>query len=88
LNKVQVAERLGLSKSYVTELESGDKKVTLEVLQKYSDAFNIPMSSLMLFNERAHDSSLAESVRIQVSGKVVKMLNWLADISEELREAK
>ncbi|MGJ3627810.1 helix-turn-helix domain-containing protein [Sphingomonas sp. MMS24-JH45] len=49
LNKTQVAARVGLSKSYVTELERGDKKVTLEVLEKYASAFKIPVSSLMFF---------------------------------------
>ena len=37
----------GLSKSYVSEIEKGDKNVSMATLQKYSDAFDIPMSSLL-----------------------------------------
>ena len=51
LNKTQVAERVGLSKSYITEIEAGDKRVTLDVLDKYAKAFDIPVSSLMFFSE-------------------------------------
>ncbi len=83
LNKTQVAERVGLSKSYVTELERGDKKVTLEVLQKYAVAFNIPVSSLMFFAEQAGDGSTSEKIRTTVAGKVVKMLDWIATVTAD-----
>jgi transcriptional regulator with XRE-family HTH domain len=83
LNKTQAAERVGLSKSYVTELERGDKKVTLEVLQKYALGFNIPLSSLMFFAEQANEGSASERVRMTVAGKVVKMLDWIATVTAD-----
>lgn len=83
LNKTQAAERVGLSKSYVTELERGDKKVTLEVLQKYASGFNVSLSSLMFFAEQAADSSSGEKVRTAVAGKVIKMLDWIATVTAE-----
>ncbi len=82
LSKSEVAARVGLSKSYVTELEGGNKKVTLEVLQKYADAFGIPISSLMLFAERA-EGRASEGARIAIGSKVLKMLDWIATISGE-----
>lgn len=83
LNKTQVAERVGLSKSYITELERGDKKVTLEVLQKYSEGFAIPVSSLMFFAEQAEEASASDRVRTAVAGKVVKMLDWIATVTAD-----
>lgn len=83
LNKTQAAERVGLSKSYVTELERGDKKVTLEVLQKYATAFSVPLSSLMFFAEQAAVAAPSEKVRTAVAGKVVKMLDWIATVTTE-----
>jgi transcriptional regulator with XRE-family HTH domain len=83
LNKTQTADRVGLSKSYITELERGDKKVTLEVLQKYADAFNVPVSSLMFFAEQATEGPTSEKVRTAVAGKVVKMLDWIATVTAE-----
>lgn len=82
LNKTQVAERVGLSKSYITELERGDKKVTLEVLRKYANAFSVPLSSLMFFAEQATEGP-PERVRTAVASKVVKMLDWIATVTAE-----
>jgi DNA-binding XRE family transcriptional regulator len=42
LSQADVAERVGLSKSYVSEIESGEKNVSIAVLEKYSTAFDIP----------------------------------------------
>lgn len=82
LSQVDAAERLGLSKSYVSEIEKGDKNVSLAVLQKYSDAFDIPLSSLLLFAEKVEGGGKSESVRVFVADKAVKMLDWVAAISD------
>ncbi len=87
LNQVETAARVALSKSYVSELEAGTKKVTLEVLEKYSQAFNIPISSLMLFAEKTDSSRLAESARPYIAEKALKMLDWIATITAD-RETK
>lgn len=83
LNQADAAERVGLSKSYVSEIESGVKKVTLEVLEKYSRAFGIPMSSLMLFAEKAEEGCFSEDARVYIADKAVKMLDWVAMISSD-----
>ena len=83
LNKTQLADKVGISKSYVSEIESGDKKVTLEILEKYSSAFGIPVSSLMLFDETARNGSFTETIRVGMTGKIVQMLQWLATITDD-----
>ncbi|MDF3606704.1 helix-turn-helix transcriptional regulator [Paracoccus sp. DMF-8] len=82
LTQADVAERVGLSKSYVSEIESGDKNISLAVLEKYSTAFDIPMSSLMLFAEQINGGGKADAVRAYVADKALKMLDWVATISE------
>lgn len=86
LNKTQTADRVGLSKSYITELERGDKKVTMEVLEKYATAFSIPLSSLLFFAEQAATASPAEKTRTFVAGKTLKMLDWIATVTAERDE--
>lgn len=81
MNQSDAAKAVGLSKSYVSGLEGGDKPVTLAVLEKYSTAFDIPVSSLMLFAEQA-DKSSKEKVRTYVADKALRMLDWAASISE------
>jgi len=83
LTQTEAARRIGLSKSYVSELETGNKKVTLEVLEKYASAFKIPISSLMLFAEHSQDQNFAEDIRVHVADKVIKMLDWISTISDD-----
>jgi transcriptional regulator with XRE-family HTH domain len=83
MSLVEAASRVGLSKSYVSEIEKGHKKVTIEVLEKYAEAFNVPMSSLMLFAERAGGKRFSEDVRAYVADKALKMLDWVATISSD-----
>lgn len=88
LNRTQVAKRVGLSLSYVSELEAGSKKMTLEVLEKYAEGFKMPLSSLILFSEMSRENRVEETTRIAITGKVVKMLNWLAAIGGDESSGK
>lgn len=83
MSQTAAAEKLGLSKSYVSEIENNRKKVSMETLERYSEVFNISMSSLMLFAERRAHPSRDEEARVYVADKVVKMLDWLATISDQ-----
>jgi transcriptional regulator with XRE-family HTH domain len=83
LTQAQVAKRAGLSKSYVSELESGRKKVGIDVLEIYSSVFKIPVSSLMLFAEHTEDGFRTEDLKFYVADKTLKMLEWISTISRE-----
>ena len=83
MNLSVAAERVGLSKSYISEMERGRKKVSLDVLEKYSVAFDLPISSLMLFAERVEDGGFSEESRIYVANKALKMLEWVAMITSD-----
>jgi len=82
LNQSALADRLGISKSYLSELEAGKKQPTLELLQKYADAFNMPLSSLLFFAENVDNPTRSEKVRTAIAGKALKMLQWIAAKSE------
>lgn len=82
MNQADVADKLGLSKSYISELEQGRKKPSIEVLEKYADFFHIPLSSLLLFAERTEKADFAEESRVFAADKVLKMLDWIAMISD------
>lgn len=78
MNQSALAERLGISKSYLSELESGKKSPTLELLQKYAETFNMPLSSLLFFAENVDNPSRSDKVRTAIAGKAIKMLQWIA----------
>ena len=77
MNQTTLAERLQISKSYLSEIESGKKQVTLELLQKYADIFGMPLSSLLFFAEQV-EGGAREGLRTSIAGKVIKMLDWMA----------
>jgi transcriptional regulator with XRE-family HTH domain len=78
LSQVELAERLCLSNSFISELEKKDgKRPSMDVLEKYSNYFKIPMSSLILFAERTDTGGFDDKTRIFAADKVLKMLEWL-----------
>ena len=88
LNKTETARRVGLSLSYVSELERGVKKPTLEVYQKYAEGFGMPLSSLMLFAESTNDRGVEIRAKAMIQGKVIQMLEWLAWLGEEAEDGR
>lgn len=78
MNQAKLAERLGISKSYLSELESGKKSPTLELLKKYAETFNMPLSSLLFFAENVSTPTRSDTVRAAIASKALKMLQWIA----------
>ena len=85
--QAEAASKLGISKSYLSELEAGKKKVNVDILEKYQDVFHVPPSSILLFSEKMNDSP-SEEFRNKVSRKVVKLLQWISDDEDEAEERK
>ena len=78
MSQTALAERLGISKSYLSEIESGKKSPTLELIQKYAETFGMPLSSLLFFAENLENPSHSNKVRVAIAGKALKMLQWIA----------
>lgn len=77
LKQKQVAERLGVSTSYLSEIEKGRKAPTLDLIQRYSDAFGLPVSSIMFFAESVGDVGAYDRARSFVAGKMVGLMQFL-----------
>lgn len=69
----ELAEALGISKSYLSELERGEKKVSLEVLNKYAHTFDVPASTFLSFMEALDGESEARRARAR---KLLGVLSW------------
>jgi len=68
-----------MSKSYLSEIESGKKSIGYELLEKYADVFDIPVSSLVFFSESLEDNhSVPEKFRSVVAEKILKIMEWVA----------
>lgn len=80
LSQVELAERLGLSKSFISELEKKDgKKPSVDVLERYAAFFKMPLSSLMLFAEGTDNKKAREKARLYATDKILRMLEWLEE---------
>ncbi|MDE0110880.1 MAG: helix-turn-helix transcriptional regulator [Albidovulum sp.] len=77
LKQQELADLLKMSRSYVSELESGKKVPTMKVVQKYSDIFGIPPSSILFFAENLENPSKATCARPVIAGKVLRFLQFI-----------
>ena len=76
LTQTNMAARLEISKSFLSELEAGKKTPTLDLLERYARVFEIPASTFLLFQERLEQpSGAAQRKRAE---KVLHFLEWAA----------
>lgn len=83
LKQKQVAELLDVSTSYLSEIEKGRKTPTLDIVQRYSDKFGIPVSSIMFFAESVEGGTF-DRARSIVAGKMLGLMQFLEARSEQV----
>lgn len=82
MTQTDLAEKLEISKSYLSEIESGKKTVSLPLLEKYSKIFEVPTSSLVFLSETlSHKNPKKFSDRFGkgFSNKVLTVMEWLVE---------
>lgn len=77
VTQTQLCTQLGISNSYLSEIESGKKQPTLDLLGKYSDLFNVPVSSLLFFSENLSNPKVTDKLRLGAARKIVSLLQWV-----------
>ena len=79
LTQAELALKLDMSKSYLSEIESGKKSVGYDLLEKYSELFDVPVSSLVFFSENLdHANTIPEKFRSVVADKILNIMEWIA----------
>ena len=76
LKQIQAAEKLGVSQSYISEIERGTKVPTLETIQKYSVTFDIPASSILFFSENLEGSTKGKATKL-VAAKILALMQFI-----------
>lgn len=80
LNQQDLAKKLEISNTYLSEIETGSKAPSVELLQKYSVLFRMPVSSIMLFAETMEsDRKPGTRLRVSAADKILKLLEWLEE---------
>lgn len=80
INQSKLASKLGISRSHLSEIESGKKNPSFDLIDKYSEVFNIPPSSLLYFSEQLASNNFAEKARVSIANKIIKILDWISDV--------
>ncbi len=75
LKQKDLAEKLGVSKSYISEIESGNKTPTLALLERYTEVFEVPTSSILFLAENLDGDR--EKMVTFVPSKILTLLNWV-----------
>ena len=52
LKQKDLAGKIGVTNTYISEIENDNRTPSLETLEKYADFFNIPLSSILFFAEQ------------------------------------
>ena len=81
-----LAKRLGISTSYLSEIENGKKSASLDLLDQYSKVFNVPASTFLLFKERstgALDRNMHDHAQ-----RLLDFFAWVTNDDEDVEGAK
>ena len=78
----ELAKKLELSQSYVSELENGKKQPTIEVLDKYAKVFEMKKSTLMLFAESLEDEEIKNDKKQRIARAGMKLLKILEKVGK------
>ena len=87
ITQTQLCSELGISNSYLSEIESGKKAPTLDFLSKYSQHFDIPVSSLMFFSENLNKSKITDKIRVSAARKIISILQWVEQRDQQQAKA-
>jgi transcriptional regulator with XRE-family HTH domain len=77
ISQSELAGRLGVPKSRISEIENNKRKPTLDLIEKYSEEFSLPLSMILFFAEALPNAKKGEKIRTAVAGKVLDMLKFI-----------
>lgn len=86
MKQQELAAKLEISNSHLSEIESGTKKPSLALLEKYTEVFKIPLSSILFFSENLDASPSEQKAQQFVSSGVLKIMSFLADKAKRVDE--
>ena len=78
LSQADLAERLDVSQSMVSDVEGGRKSVSMDLLEAYSRALGIRMSQLLFFAEEIEGQPIARRGHLIIAEGVLRLLEKIA----------
>ena len=82
LKAIDLAKKLSISQSYLSEIENGKKKPSLELIEKYSEVFKIKPSTILFFSEEIEQNSLKGNMK-ELMIKFMKIIEKFGGLEDE-----
>ena len=79
-SQVEMAKRLSVAQSMVSQIEAGRKNVTMDLLEAYSEATGVRMSQLLFFAEEIEGKPIARHGQLIVADKILKLLEKIKPV--------
>lgn len=77
LSQIELAQKLDISRSYLSEIEAGKKTPSMDLLAQYSLQFAVPLSTLLLVSEGFEDETLTARLKKSATDKAIRFLEWV-----------
>lgn len=78
LSQKQISNEVELSQSMISDIESGNKEVSMDVLERYSEKLNVRMSQLLFFAEELEGEPVRTRGKLIIANRVLKLLEALS----------
>ena len=82
----EFAERIGVSTSYLCEVEKGKKTPTIHVLEKIADLFDIQVSILMILAEKLDPANEISKVGVEKLPEMVRLIVKIRKLQRDIRK--
>lgn len=86
LKQNELADRLGISQSHLSDIERGSKTPSSELVARYAQEFDLPVSSIWFFDEKLREGA-APGVINKARGVIAdKVLDFLRIVERRRSE--
>ena len=83
MKATEMSNELGISNSYLSEIENNKKAPSLDFLKKYADVFGIRLSSLILLSESIEDAEKQGKETIIIRNMMQHLITHMSQSIEE-----
>lgn len=78
MNAKEFSNALGISASYLSEIENDKKIPSIEILQNYADLLDMKLSSVILLTEKSEDLRKKGKSQVFIQRMLLKWINHMS----------
>ncbi len=84
-----MSRELEISPSYLSEIEHGNRKPSLEILQNYAEIFDIKVSALLILSEEYTEMKNENRAELFIQKKMIRLIDRLSkDFLDEIEDGE